>query len=255
MKKILLTLAAGGVILATGFSSLFAQDEDDGAAPVELFTCSFSDGKGPADLTKVIAKWNKWADDRGMDNYSAWTLTPFFASTNQEFDVGWMGVAPTGAELGAALDDWLANGSELQAEFDAVAPCDSHAMFAALQFKNPPDRDDPSQVFVSFSDCTIGEGSSFDNDVAPAIAAWSEWRSGQGSTAGYWVFVPIYGGGGEEFDFKFVASYGSLEEFGTDFDNYDPDKASELFPSGMVDCDSARVYITRNVRMAASGEE
>lgn len=257
MRKILLTLVTGGLILVTGFSNLVAQEEEDegsGAVPVELYTCKYNEGKGPADLDKVIANWNKWADERQLDNYSAWTLTPFYSSPEQDFDVAWMGVSPTGAGLGAALDDWLANGGALQAEFEAVSPCDSHSMFAAMRFKNPPDRANPSRVYISFSDCKIGDGKTF-ADIAPALSAWSEFRSSHGSTAGMWVFFPVYGGGGEEFDFKFVASYGSLAEQGNDFDNYDSEKAGELFPAGLLDCDSSRVYIAQNRRMMADTEE
>lgn len=254
MKRILITLAAGELILATGLSNLFAQDDDGGAAPVEIYTCNYLEGKGPADLDKVVAKWNKWADDRQVSKYWAWTLTPFFAGPDQDFDVIWMGVSENGQGLGAALDLWIAEGREIQSDFDSVAPCDSHGMYAAVQFKEPPEREDPSNVVISFSDCSIEDGKSFANDIAPAIASWAELRSGQGSTAGYWVFFPVYGGGGEEFDFKFVASYGSLSEQGVDFDNYDSEVASKTF-AGMLSCDSSRVYLATNRRMGVTGDE
>jgi hypothetical protein len=249
-------LVSSSLVLAAGFSIADEHEGDgDGPAPVELYTCKYAEGKGPADLDAVVAKWNAWADGREVSDYSAWTLTPFYAGENQDFDIAWMGTAPTGQALGTALDDWIANGAEMQAAFDSVVPCDSHSMFAAIQFKEPPQRDDPSKVFISFSDCSIGEGKSFTDDLAPALTAWSEYRSGQGSTAGYWVFFPVHGGGGEEFDFKFIASFGSLAEQGTDFDNYDSGKARELLPAGLVDCDSSRVYIAHNRRMAAGDDE
>lgn len=255
MTKTLMTLVASGLMLVAGSNSAVAQDEEEmnAAAPVELYTCKYNEGKGPADLDKVVAKWNKWADGHEMSDYSAWTLTPYFAGDEQDFDVAWLGVSPTGKGLGAGLDAWLADGSALQAEFDSIAPCDSHSMFAAVEFKQPPKRKDPSKVVISFSDCSIKEGKTFD-DVAAALGSWSEFRSGQGSTAGMWVFFPVYGGGGEEFDFKYVASYGSFEELGVDYDNYDSDKADELF-SGLVDCDSSRVYIATNRRTMAEEEE
>lgn len=248
-------LATGSLVLAAGCNNGVAQDEEDqGAAPVDVYTCNYNEGMGPADLDAVIAKWNDWADGRGMNDYSAWTLTPYYAGPDQEFDVIWMGVTETGQAMGAAQDDWLANGGALQAEFDSVAPCDAHSLFAAVQFKEPPEREDPSNVVISFRDCTIEDGKSFADNVAPAIAAWSEFRSGHGSTAGMWAFFPASGGGGEEYDFKAVSSYGTYAERGTDFDNYDPDKARGLF-SGVSECDSARVYNATNRRMAASDDE
>ena len=70
-----------------------------------------------------------------------------------------------------------------------------------------------------------------------------------------WVLFPVYGGGGEEFDFKFVVSHGNYSEMGADFDSYDSAKAREIFPYGMLDCDSSRSYIVTNRRRAESADE
>ena len=255
MNRLLLTLVTGGFVIAGGLSTAVAQDDDDSAAAVEIYTCSYADGKGPADLDKVTAKWNKWADDQGMTDYSAWTLTPFYAGPDQDFDYLWMGVTATGEGMGSAQDRWIAKGGTLADEFESISPCDSHSMFAAVQFKAPPKREDPSSVIIDFSDCTIGEGKHFSTDVAPALKAWGEFRAGHGSTAGIWAFFPVYGGGGEEFDFKYVVSHGNYSEQGADFDNYDPAKAREIFPDGLLDCDSSRSYIATNRRMAESDDE
>jgi hypothetical protein len=253
MKRFLLMLATGGFVFAAGLNNAVAQDDDDGAAAVELYTCSYAEGKGPADLDKVVAKWNKWADGQGVTDYSAWTMRPFYSSSEQDFDVIWMGATQTGTAMGAAQDSWLANGGALADEFDAVTPCNAHSMMAAVQFKAPPKRENPSSVVIDFSDCKIGDGKHFSTDVAPALKAWGEFLSSHGSTAGVWAFFPVYGGGGEEFDFKFVESRGNYTEQGADFDNYDPAKAREIFPYGLLDCDSSRSYIATNRRMAESG--
>ena len=255
MNRLLLTLVTGGFVIAGGLSTAVAQDDDDSAAAVEIYTCSYADGKGPADLDKVTAKWNKWADDQGLTDYSAWTLTPFYAGPEQDFDVIWLGVTATGEGMGGLQDMWIAKGGALIDEFDSVSPCDAHSMFAAVQYKAPAEREDSSSVILDFSDCTIGEGKHFSTDVAPALKAWGEFRAGHGSTAGIWAFFPVYGGGGEEFDFKYVVSHGSYSEQGADFDNYDPAKAREIFPYGMLDCDSSRSYIATNRRMAESDDE
>jgi len=256
MKKFLLTLLTGGLVFATGINTAIAQDDDDSASPLEIYTCSYADGKGAADLDKVVAKWNKWADDQGMTDYSAWTMTPFFSSSEQDFDVIWLGATETGKSMGAAQDMWLAHGGTLADDFNSVIPCDSHSMSAVMQFKAPPKREDPPSNFVlDFSDCTIGDGMHFSTDVAPALKAWSALREEQGSTAGMWVLFPVYGGGGEEFDFKFVVSHGNYSAMGADFDSYDSVKAREIFPYGMLDCDSSRSYIVTNRRTAESADE
>ena len=94
MKRFLITLATGGFVLAVGLNNAVAQDDDDddGAAAVEVYTCNYVEGKGPSDLDAVIANWNDWADAQGVNNYSAWTMTPFYSSPEQDFDVIWMGV-------------------------------------------------------------------------------------------------------------------------------------------------------------------
>ena len=255
MNRLLLTLVTGGFVIAGGLSTAVAQDDDDGAAAVEVYACSYADGMGPADLDKVTSKWNEWADVQGLTDYSAWTLTPFYAGPEQDFDYLWLGVTATGEGMGGVQDMWIANQGTLGDEFDSVSPCDAHGMFAAVQFKAPPEREDPSSIILDFSDCTIGEGKHFSTDVAPALTAWGEFRAGNGSTAGMWAFFPVYGGGGEEFDFKFIASHGNYSEQGADFDNYDPAKAREIFPYGLLECDSSRSYIATNRRMEEDEDE
>ena len=247
-------LLSGSLIAAAGLNIAVAQDDDDDRAmPVELYICSDTEGHGPSDLDTVAAKWNAWADKQGLSDYTAWTLTKFYSGPEQKFDFIWLGVTPTAQAMGAAQDDWVRNGTEVAAEFARISTCPAHENMASLQFKAPGEREDPSSTVVAFSDCNIAEGKSFD-DVASAIAAWSEFRSGQGSQAGHYVLFPAYGGGGEEFDFKYVNSHANFEEQGVDYDNFDPDKNNELF-AGLVECDSSRVYITQNRRMAESDEE
>ncbi len=255
MNKLMLTLVSGGFVFAVGLNTAVAQDDDDSASAVEIYTCSYADGKGPADLDKVIAKWNKWADDQGIADYSVWTLTPFYSSPEQDFDVLWLGTTETGKGMGAAQDMWLANGGTLGDEFNSVIPCDSHSMSAAVQFKAPPEREDPSRIILDFSDCTVGDGRRFSTEVAPALKAWGEFLTEQGSTAGAWALFPVFGGGGEEFDFKYVESHGNYSEQGTDFDNYNSAKARAIFPYGLLSCDSSRSYVGTNRRMAESDDE
>ena len=117
-------LLSGSLIVAAGLNAAVAQDDDDdgGAVPVEIYTCKYADGMGPTDLDAVIEKWNAWSDEQEVNDYTAWILTPFYASPEQDFDVIWMGVTETGNAMGAAQDMWLATGSELKAMFDRVTP-------------------------------------------------------------------------------------------------------------------------------------
>jgi len=254
MKKIFTLLATSSLILALGTNTSVAQDDDKSrvARPVELYACKYNEGKGPSDLAAVNKKWNAWADKRDLTDYSAWTLVPFYSSPEQEFDFLWLGVTPSAKAMGRGQDEWLAEGGKIGAEYEEVGPCNTHVGFAAVEFKAPPERDNSSNIIISFSDCNMSDGVNFGDDIEPALGEWAEYRSGHGSTAGIWVFFPVYGGGAEEFDFKYISAYQNYEDQGADWDQYSAEgrfKARELF-GGKVSCDSSRVYNATNVRRA-----
>ena len=257
MKRILITLAAGSLVFAAGCDNGAAQDEEaapNPVVPVELYACNYNDGMGPADFDGAVANWNAWADEAELNDYTAWTLTKFYFGPDQEFDFVWLGVAPDAKALGRGQDYQAANGADVDAGFAKAVNCNGHSNFAAVQFKAPPDNDDPpSNIVLAFTDCNIAEGKDFGDDVAPAITAWTEFRTGHGSEAGHWVLFPAYGGGGEEFDFKWVTSYANHEAMGADWDQFDPALNSELF-DGVLNCDSSRVYNATNRRRSADDQ-
>lgn len=260
MKKTLLVLATGGLICTfmtgTALADSHAEGELEPASPIELFACSYNEGKGPADLNKVADAWNAWADRQDLADYSAWTLVPYYSGPDQEFDLLWLGGSQKAASLGRAQDLWLATGGKEMEAFDDVMTCNMHANFATLRFKKPPKRENPGNIVISFTDCTMAEGVDFD-DLVPNLMQWADYRESHGSTSGMWVLFPAYGGGGEEFDFKFVTAWQNLEEQGADYDQYNESgwkKGNELFQD-KVSCDSSRVYLGTNRRMADSEDD
>lgn len=259
MKKFLTALISGGLCLAVGLSFADSHEgeaaEANVAAPVEMFTCKYNKGKGPTDFAAVVKRFNAWGDENGLEDYTAFSLVPYYASAEQDFDTLWLGVTTKARSMGRSQDKWLATGGKIQQAFDEVAPCDSHLGFAALQIKAPPKRENPSNIVFSFSDCNTMEGTTFDDLYMP-LMEWGKYKAEHGSTAGMWVFFPSYGGGGEEFEFKFVATHQNLEDQGADWDQYSEtgwQKANELF-AGKLDCDSARVYLGTNVRRAKDAD-
>jgi len=246
MKQFLISVSVCSVMMLSGTGTATAQDEgSEGPSifPVEVYTCNYNEGKGPADLDSWSEKWNAWADSGALEPYSAWTLTPFYFGSDQDFDFIWLGAADNAVALGRAYDKYLNDSGDLQAQFNQFASCGGHSNFATYTVKEPPDNDDSTSFVLSFSDCTIAEGKTFD-DVAPALQAWSEYRTGHGSEAGMWVLFPAYGGGDADYDFKFVASHADYATLGTDYDQYGKGgyaKAEELF-NGLLECNEARVY-------------
>ena len=259
MRRFVITPAVMAVTMAVAAVPAHADSHEGGelgpASPIELFACSYADGKGPADLDAAVNDFNAWADKHDVTEYSAWTLVPYYAGPEQEFDVLWLGGTEKAAALGRIQDTWLATGSMEAEQFNEVIPCDAHVNYSALQFKKPPERDNPNNIVVSFSDCKLSGDTTFD-DLVPSLLEWAAYRDGHGSSSGMWVLFPAYGGGGEEFDFKFVASWQNLEEQGADYDQFNEggwQKGNELF-AGKVSCDSSRVYLATNRRMAEDSE-
>lgn len=240
------------LVLLGGLPTASAQDNDMLVIPVEMFACTYNDRKGPSDLDRVIAKWNTWADKQGIDDYSAWTLTPYYfgPGSNAGFDVVWMGAAKDAVALGKAQDKWLGNNAGLQAEFNNVISCDSHASFASVNYKAPPEGASPANSVITFSDCSYKDGASF-SALSAAMAEWSQHQSDAGSTAGIWHWYPAYGGGGEDYSFKWLESFENLADLGGDFERFG--NGGGFVTSGrllnhLIECDSTRAYLAKNHR-------
>ena len=114
------------------------------------------------------------------------------------------------------------------------------------------ERDD---LIVTFSDCNISDGVTFDDLYMPIID-WGKYKAEHGSKAGHWVFFPSFGGGKEDYDFKWVTAYENLEGMGADWDQSNEkgwQKANELF-QGKVECDSSRTYMATARREAENDD-
>ena len=260
MKSVLSAIVSAGLLFC--FGSAFADDHKDGegeanvAAPMEMFACSYNDGKGPADLDAATKDWNAWADKQGIDDYSAWTLVPYYYSPEQEFDVLWFGASGKASALGRVQDTWIATGTKEAQGFADVLTCGTHAGFSVLMTRQPPEREgDSGNLVVTFSDCSTSDGVTFD-DLYNPIVEWGKYRGENGSKAGHWVFFPSFGGGKEDYDFKWVTAYENLEDMGGDWDQMNESgwqKANELF-RGKLSCDSSRAYLATSRRQASSDD-
>jgi hypothetical protein len=239
-----------GCLLLAGSGNVVAQDDSMLVIPVELFTCNYNDGKGPGDLDKVIAKWNKWADKKGVDDYAAWTLTPYYFGPEQEFDVIWLGAGKDAVALGKAQDSYLAEDEGLHAAFNEVISCDAHSNFASINHKAAPKGATPANSVLTFSDCEFKEGATFDA-LGTAMGEWSQHLSDGGSNASIFHWYPVYGGGQEELSFKWLEAHKNFAELGADYERYGNGRGFEtkrkLF-NHLISCDSRRAYLAQNRR-------
>lgn len=251
MKVMLKSFVAGLVVIA-GVSTTHADNHSLEVVPVELFTCNFHEGKGHDDLDAVIDKWNDWADKSRVDDYAAWTLTPYYFGPEQTFDIIWLGAGKNGVALGKAQDLYNAEDAGLHAAFNEVLSCDAHVNFASIAYKLPPKDKTPADSVLTFSDCKMKEGATF-AELGAAMGQWAQHQADAGSDTPIWHWWPAYGGGGEGFDFKWLEAHASLADLGADYDAYGNGGGYVVrnrLLGHMLSCDSSRAYMAKNRRYA-----
>ncbi len=224
------------------------------AVPLELFSCAWEDGKGMKDLMKASERFNKWADKHDM-KYSAWTITPQFRSSEQPFDVGWIGAWQSGEALGAGMQAWQDNGAEEAQEFADVMDCTgAHGLMSSVALNMP--QGEPSKApLVQFSSCSVNDGKTAE-DAYNAHKAFSDYMVSQGGQAAAWLLYPALGAGDIDFDYYAVSAYASYAQLGVAFEAYvngDGWKKAQNELFSVVSCDNPRLYDGKLVRNGAGG--
>ena len=258
MKRKLAIVAASAMAVLAGPGVALGQDDamdEPQYRPVETFTCSYVDGKGRADLDKVIAAWNKWMDGQGVGNYFAALATPYYYG-EWAFDIGWLGVWKDGNAMGQGTDTWLAKGSEVNNKFSEVVTCDSHSGYVSLMVEQPAQNDEPDGDFVlTFQNCSMKEGKEFDEYLA-AQETWNAYADEHGIEGGTWVWFPLWGESDDDYDFKLIYGEDDFTEVGANWAKFAEGhyrKSEELF-ADLLDCDVGRVYLGEMVRDWADDE-
>ncbi|MDX1403107.1 MAG: hypothetical protein R3192_01150 [Woeseiaceae bacterium] len=220
--------------------------------PVELWACNYNNRQDSEDLDAVHARFNRWLDERNVNNFAAWVLTPYHYGPDQDFDLLWMGAYTDGNAMGAGTDQWFAEGGDVNEGFEEVLTCDAHIGFASAMYKSPPSNETPGTGIITMMDCKLNEGQRYP-DIQAAELKWAEYMTSAGSTAGTFHWFPTFGGGGADFDYKVVNAYASYTELGADWQrvaNGGGREASTDIFGDIDDCDDARVYIATTVRAA-----
>ena len=97
-------------------------------AAIESWACNYVEDKGYGDLMKVAAKWDAWATKSQPAPYSAYVLSPVFATSEEVPEAVWLGFSPTSGQLGAVADQWMSEGGHLINEFNSVVDCGAHTL-------------------------------------------------------------------------------------------------------------------------------
>ena len=241
--KIVVTVAA--VVSSGFFTQAWAQDKAPEVAPVELYSCTFNEGKGMDDLNKVTDKFRKWSK-KNQAGYSAWTITPNFRAADGEFDIGWIGASQTGDSFGKGMDKWINGNDGLAEAFTDVITC-SHSLVSSVAI-NAPDGPADNGV-VMFSSCTKAEGKN-DRDAFEAHKQFSGDMRAMGGKGQSWLMYPALGFGKMEFEYYAVTGFKNYAELGEGWNIYTNgggyEKAGAAF-AGVTSCDSPRVYDARLV--------
>ena len=252
MKNTISALLSGVLLALICSSTAFAQGSPPWRiVPVDLWTCSFNDRQDMGDLDSWVARFNGWADEQEDDDYAAWTLTSSYWGTNQtEWDFIWLGVWKDANAMGQGWDNWNATNEGLMAQFTEISSCGNHVNFASAAYRLPRDQGTPQSAILTVSDCKLKHGIPF-AALDRATRQWTRVLDDSGSGAAIYHWYPVYGGGGEEFDFKLVYAYENYSELGADYERMGNGRLfeqSQALFDHLVDCDSSRVYDARNRR-------
>jgi hypothetical protein len=252
MKTSQLLSALAAAVTVLGASSAIAQQQQP-AAVVEVFACTFNDGQDMGDLLAASNRFNSWADQNGVADYTAVIMRPFLFSDQVTFDALWLGAWPNGTAMGAGEAKWLATGSQVQAAFDSATDCGTHALYAAVAIRTPAGPPPERGGMTMFRDCKIREGRTAPEAIE-ALRQWSDYVAERGHSGFDAVLFPLAGESPDaDYSFKSVHGFNSVEEMGRAIDLYTTggvQRSNEIL-GRVIDCDSPRVYLSDRVRSAA----
>jgi hypothetical protein len=245
MRKLAARSAILAVTVSLNLPALADNHEQPDLNPVDLYGCTFKEGKGMADLDRLDAKFKKWAEKNDAEQ-SSWRIAPILRDTEGQFDVGYIGSWNTGAAMGKGMDAFGTN-TELNAAYQAVIDC-GHSLWASVEI-NAPDGP-PENGIVWFSSCTVQEGATDDQAFAAhkGMAAAMREMGGKGQS---WLFYPSLGSGKMDFDYFSVVSFNSMAELGEAWEMYYNQGGwkNAAAVGKVTSCDVPRVYSASSIRM------
>jgi hypothetical protein len=232
------------------------QGEAPNIVIVEIYGCTYNDGNDMSDLMAVTNRWNRWADEHNLTDYSANILTPHLYSPAFPYDVLWLGVYNNAQAMGSGEGVWLAEGGQLNAAFGEVVSCNVHAQYAGVAAHVPatePNQSDNRVNLLAFQDCSLHT----ERTIPEAIDAhrqWGEFLAERGSDNFMGAIIPIAGEDPDaDYDYKAVTGFDSAEAYGRFISTVVPgglQRAGQLF-GRVTECDTSRLYTSVPVRTSA----
>jgi hypothetical protein len=247
MRKLLLSIVAAIVLPLSGLNIASAQDDGPPQfRPVELWACTFRDGKDQGDMDDVYDDLRKITAD---SPYAAWQLNPYFVGNLlDQFDFIYLGAWTDGKAMGADLEHYLANSAAVGVAWNETVECAS-TMYASTRIEAPSDDDGTGSFVLTVSDCKVEDGRTSAQAMG-AMNRFNQYRVANGMTIPTLAWFPVFGGGNAEFDYKLVSVFPNVTAVGNWFqwtvDNAAYRVSGEM-TEGLVDCDEARMYLGNTI--------
>lgn len=225
----------------------YADDHMPRISALEMFQCSFADGKDVDDLKKVAAEWDGWVDGKFDDAYTAYIMQPVvYNGADFPIDYIWLGVAENHEAMGRIKDQWFTQGGKLQKKFDAVAPCNASSFLTSMELK--PYANLGGAGYLQVNACELKDGVNYD-DVAAADSKWVAWMTEKGMTLGaYRWFTGVGDARASTTDFYNIYVAESLEERGKAHDlmiNGGGMQVAQSLYNDLMICDKPRVWMAQ----------
>ncbi len=256
MKKLGIVLVSSALTAVFAMGSALAQPT---FTPTHLVPCTFTDGNDFSDLQGVIDGWNEWADESGIDDYTAILLQPFFRNAQFPWDYIWYGLFADGEAMGSGFNQWVNQSGDLPEQFAEVADCPAHLGLSSVTLKAPTGEgdgvEDGGNFIIEISNCTVHENRT-GPEAAAGIREWIEYLTENGSNSNHSLLLP---GPGEATDasysFKWVMGYSSWISLGAEYEislnNGGIGRYNDIF-GRLMDCDSSRIYNGSFIREAGA---
>ena len=244
MKTMYRTLvrAMVAVLMLGGSLQALAQER----AAMESWLCNYTEGKGHADLMKVAAKWQKWAEKNNPAPYEAYVLTPVFATFEEVPQSIWIGFSPTSAEMGAVADTWMNEGGDLMGDFNDVVQCGAHTLGSSRAVRAYEKAGEAG--VVQLSACSVNKGVSW-AQVAAADKAFADYLTEHELPGGVYRWGAGPGTPKDSgIDFYSVWITESLEQRGAALDKWRTieSAAQDMYAiygdDNLYTCDKPRIY-------------
>lgn len=214
MKSVIYTVTAALAMAGATAAPTLAQNAMS-AQPVELYACTFKEGKGFGDLENANKGLKKWATKHSR-GYNAWMITPQFRAGEEAFDVGFIGAYANAEDFGSQMDKWVNESGEVSQAYVDALDC-SHGLMASYTVLEPEGGPDGGVVW--FARCSLNDDSSMADAMAGHTIV-SDMMVDMEAPGASWMFAPSLGGGDAEFDYYHVAAWPSYPALGKAFEAY-----------------------------------